>query len=102
MNKFGRRRGDPQCIPDKACHSSAQVRLYGAHKSSIEIVRRRLLLGAGLFAVAFFVLSMRLVEVALFDEVRPPSAVNEAVETHDGPARADIIDRNGVVLATSP
>ena len=101
MKKFGRRRGDPQYVPGQNCHSSAQVRLHGAHKSSIEIVRRRLLLGAGLFTVAFFVLSMRLVEVALFNEVRPLNAVNEEVETRDGPARADITDRNGVILATS-
>ncbi|HIC72643.1 MAG TPA: penicillin-binding protein 2, partial [Alphaproteobacteria bacterium] len=101
MKKFGRRRGDPQCVPGQNGHSSAQVRLHGAHKSSIEIVRRRLLLGAGLFTVAFFVLSMRLVEVALFNEVRPSNAVNEEVETRDGPARADITDRNGVILATS-
>ena len=81
--------------------SSSQVRLHGVHKSSIEVARKRLLLGAGLFIVGFFVVSLRLVEVALFSEPHHLSARNESIKTGVGPARADIVDRNGVVLATS-
>ena len=88
---------DTQRVSDQEARVSAQVRIHGAQKSSLETGRRRLLLGAGLFTVGLFVLSMRLVEVALFNEVRTPVAVNEAAEFNDGPARADIVDRNGVV-----
>ena len=104
MNKIRRCRGDP---PDRspssmgAHTSSSQVRLHGVHKSSIEVARKRLLLGAGLFIVGFFVVSLRLVEVALFSEPHHLSARNESIKTGVGPARADIVDRNGVVLATS-
>ena len=104
MKKLESRWGDPadtQRVSDQEEYPSAQVRIHGVHKSSLETGRRRLLLGAGLFTVGFFVLSMRLVEVALFNEVRTPVAVNEAAEFNDGPARADIVDRNGVVLATN-
>ena len=104
MKKLESRWGDPadtQRVSDQEEYPSAQVRIHGVHKSSLETGRRRLLLGAGLFTVGFFVLSLRLVEVALFNEVRTPVAVNEAAEFNDGPARADIVDRNGVVLATN-
>lgn len=104
MKKLESRWGDSantRRISDQEERASAQVRIHGAHKSSLETGRRRLLLGAGLFTVGFLVLSMRLVEVALFNQVRTPVAVNEAAEFNDGPARADIVDRNGVVLATS-
>ena len=75
MKKLESRWGDSantRRISDQEERASAQVRIHGAHKSSLETGRRRLLLGAGLFTVGFFVLSMRLVEVALFNQVRTP------------------------------
>lgn len=78
-----------------------QVRLHGVHKASIELARKRLLMGAAIFAASFFVLSMRLVDVSLFTEVQPSSAGSTTTVLSAGPVRADIHDRNGVVLATS-
>ena len=104
MSNLLRRRREPPTSrrgSGEGSRSSPRVRLHGAHKSSIEAVRGRLLLGAGLFAVGFFVLSLRLVEVALFNEVRPPSAASDGVDIDVGPARADIVDLNGLLLATS-
>ena len=104
MNKIRRCRGDPPDLSrsSMSAHTfSSQVRLHGVHKSTIEVARKRLLLGAGLFIVGFFVVSLRLIEVALFSDARNLSARNEAIKVDVGPARADIVDRNGVVLATS-
>jgi cell division protein FtsI (penicillin-binding protein 3) len=70
----------------------------GRQKQVLETSHTRLMLGAGLFCVAFVVIAARLAMVTLLpgdDDAAPPVA-KVAVA-----GRADIIDRNGVVLATS-
>lgn len=79
----------------------ARLRLEGTAKQSLEIARHRLVIGGILFAVAFSVVSLRLVDVSLLKEGHEPRFAQSrripAIE-HD---RADIVDRNGVLLATS-
>ena len=78
----------------------AQVRLDGAVKTAIDLGRARLVAVTAVFALCFVVLAVRLVDLTL---VRPVdntglharSAAPAIVE------RADITDRNGVLLATS-
>lgn len=69
----------------------------GIQRRALETSHHRLMLGLGLFAVAFLVIAVRLAMVTLMpgdsDEVRIAAA--------PAAARADIVDRNGVVLATS-
>jgi len=70
----------------------------GRQKRILETSHTRLMLGAGLFCVAFVVIAARLAMVTLLpseDDANPPVA-KVAVS-----GRADIVDRNGVVLATS-
>ncbi|HEY3148006.1 MAG TPA: penicillin-binding protein 2 [Dongiaceae bacterium] len=71
----------------------------GPRKRALEVSHSRVLLGASLFAVVFLVIAARLVAVTLLpDGADAAIAAPVKIKTAD---RADIIDRNGVVLATS-
>lgn len=68
---------------------------------AIEVARNRLTLGAGIFAVAFAVISLRLVDVTLLRDGAEPELSSAARGGSMLTERAEIVDRNGVVLATS-
>ena len=77
------------------------ARLDGVHKQAVETGRKRLLLGAALFIVAFSVIVARLADLTLLQEGYEP---RQAAGSHPQPftaGRADIVDRNGTILATS-
>ncbi|MCZ6453611.1 MAG: penicillin-binding protein 2 [Alphaproteobacteria bacterium] len=79
-----------------------RISFESAQKKALDTARTRLLVGGALMAAAFLVIGVRLVDVTLFGESGPSrltSARNIAVETQMD--RADIVDRNGVLLATS-
>jgi cell division protein FtsI (penicillin-binding protein 3) len=71
--------------------------------AQIETTRSRLVMTAALFAVVFLVLVLRLADIALLTE--PPGETHSArahtPATLPPPPRADIIDRNGHLLATT-
>lgn len=71
----------------------------GPRKRALEVSHSRVLLGASLFAVVFLVIAARLVAVTLLPD-GANTAVAAPVKTKTAD-RADIVDRNGVVLATS-
>ncbi len=71
------------------------VRLPGARQAALGVARQRLVIGLLAFCALILLLGARLVELAV---AAPPAARAHAAAA---PARADIIDRNGVVLATS-
>ncbi|MGF1629671.1 MAG: peptidoglycan D,D-transpeptidase FtsI family protein [Kiloniellaceae bacterium] len=79
----------------------ATVRLEGTRKQALEIGRTRLLVAAMSFTLAFSLIGWRLVDLGLIAEQHEPSLArslsSDALET----GRADIIDRNGIVLATT-
>ena len=69
-------------------------------KDALEVGRNRLLAIAGVFALAFLVLAGRLVEVATLH--RGGAVHASAGGAGEAPTeRADILDRNGIILATS-
>jgi cell division protein FtsI (penicillin-binding protein 3) len=78
----------------------APAPLEGPEKRSLETSHTRLIITGALFCLAFLVIGARLVEVAGFK-------AGEAHLAHAQPAadpemaRADIVDRNGVLLATT-
>ena len=79
----------------------ARLRLEGTAKQSLEIARHRLVIGGILFLVGFSVVGLRLADVTLLKEGHEPRIAQSRrmpVIEHD---RADIVDRNGVLLATS-
>jgi cell division protein FtsI (penicillin-binding protein 3) len=70
----------------------------GPRKRALEVSHSRVLLGASLFAVVFLVIAARLVAVTLLPDGAEAAMVPQPKVKTD---RADILDRNGVVLATS-
>jgi cell division protein FtsI (penicillin-binding protein 3) len=73
--------------------------LSGTQSRVLEMSHSRVMLGGGLFAVAFVVIAIRLGMVTLFPN---PDDITQARKVVTPVAdRADIVDRNGVVLATS-
>lgn len=83
-------------------NSPAALRIDGVRKRALETGRARLVATSAMFLAAFVVIGVRMVDVAVLDRdpamPRPlPQARTDGLEME----RADITDRNGVVLATS-
>lgn len=77
-----------------------KLRLHGATKHAIETGRMRLVVTAGLVAVAFTMIGVRLIDLMVLGD--GPTAIARAREPGRSPmARADIVDRNGVIIATN-
>ena len=74
--------------------------LAGPARQSLETSHTRLLITAGLFCLAFLVIGLRLIEVSAFHSGDPRLARHD-LPTAPTPHRADIVDRNGVLLATT-
>ena len=72
----------------------------GPARIAIETVRKRLTITGAILGLAFAVTGIRLVEVSLMQEATEPR-VGFAPKASPQFTRADIIDRNGVLLATS-
>ena len=77
-----------------------KIELQGLRKSAVEISQTRLLVVGFLFAIFFIVLAGRAVDLILInDEKFVHLTKKENVENQKN--RSDIVDRNGVLLATS-
>jgi cell division protein FtsI (penicillin-binding protein 3) len=84
--------------------SARHLTLEGVEKSVLGQTQLRLLIAGGLFALAFVALGGRIVELAFFHvPVGPALAVEDsqaALRDQGLTPRADILDRNGVLLAS--
>jgi cell division protein FtsI (penicillin-binding protein 3) len=78
----------------------APAALDGPAQQSLEVSHTRLVITAALFCLAFLVVGARLIEVAGFKAGEPRLARGHGVERVET-ARADIVDRNGVLLAST-
>lgn len=67
----------------------------------IEVARTRLLIAGAAFALCFAVLAFRIVGLAIFDDSESRAIGGQAVASSVAPGRADIVDRNGALLATN-
>ena len=86
----------PDPNPDRAAHFFSE----GCSAQVLETGRTRLLAAGVVFTMAFLVVGWRLVDIAVFSAgTEPRIAAAPAATPRSG--RADIVDRNGVVLATS-
>ncbi len=87
--------------PDTRPARAARDFVDGSGAQALETGRTRLLVAGVVFALAFVVIGWRLVGIATF----APGGEPRIAATPPAPAfesgRADIVDRNGVVLATS-
>jgi len=79
----------------------ARLRLEGTAKQSVETAHHRLMVAGVLFAVGFAVVSLRLVDVTMLKEGHEPRIAHHNRNTGLERERADIVDRNGELLATS-
>jgi len=75
------------------------IRLEGAHARVLETARNRLLVTGTVFALAFLVVAGRLIDLTVFDQAGNASLAGG--EAPDATGRGAIVDRNGVILATS-
>ncbi len=81
---------------------SNRIALESTKKQAIETARTRLLVGGSLMAAAFFVVGVRMFDLAVFNETEDlRRAASREIARPTTMARADIVDRNGVLLATS-
>ena len=78
----------------------APAALEGPAQESIETSHTRLIIAGALFCLAFLVIGARLIEVAGFKAGETRLARGHVVEKVVA-SRADILDRNGVLLATT-
>lgn len=78
----------------------ATVRLTGGAARALEVGRLRLMITGVVLALAFLTVGVRAIDVSIFSAGNEPGlAAAEAAAPPVG--RADIVDRNGILLATS-
>ncbi len=78
-----------------------RMRLEGVRKQVIETGRNRLLVIGALFGFGFLVIAGRLADVTIFKQGNEPRLAQAVPASTWKAERADIVDRNGVLLATS-
>mgnify|MGYP001276511351 CR=1 FL=1 len=91
----------PACRLASAARKSGRIRLEGNRKQALEKSRGRLLVTGAVIAAAFLAIAGRLVDLTLYDLGAEPRLAHSAPAQPAAGARADIVDRNGVILATS-
>jgi cell division protein FtsI (penicillin-binding protein 3) len=79
--------------------AAGPVRLDGVRHRALETARNRLLATGVMFALAFLVIAGRLVDLTVLDG--SPGRTLAAQGATKAVGRGDVVDRNGVVLATS-
>ncbi len=85
-----------------ALGSAAQVRREALRRDALRTGRSRLLIAGAVFAAAFTVVAGRATQLALAETGQhAPTAQSDAAAVEAPVSRAEIVDRNGVVLATS-
>ena len=90
--------GSPRPDTQAPC---APGRADGGIKHAIETARTRLVLAGLLFSALFIILSFRLFDVTMLRQGAEPNLTASRETPRLRVERADIVDRNGVVLATS-
>jgi cell division protein FtsI (penicillin-binding protein 3) len=78
-----------------------RMRLEGVRKQVIETGRNRLLVIGALFGLGFLVIAGRLADITIFKQGNEPRLAQAVPASTWKAERADIVDRNGVLLATS-
>lgn len=80
---------------------SETVRLEGHAKQAIETGRNRLILAGCLMALAFTAVSARVIELSALRNHGEPAVTTVDPTAQLAVGRADIVDRNGLLVATS-
>ncbi|MEX2201068.1 MAG: penicillin-binding protein 2, partial [Dongiaceae bacterium] len=85
---------------DATFEPTTRRHIDGHRKRTLEVGHARIVMGGALFLAVFIAIAIRLVEVGGIGQNREPSMA-ATPETPAVVQRADILDRNGVVLATN-
>jgi cell division protein FtsI (penicillin-binding protein 3) len=89
-------------LPSRAyARHGARVRLDGSTARALETGRTRLLTAGLIFALAFTVIGGRLVDLTLLSQGSEPKIAGGPTAPQRETGRADIVDRNGILLATT-
>jgi len=80
---------------------TSSIKLDGSVNRVIEVGRNRLLVLCCIFSLAFILAAIRLVDVAVLRGLDEPLVVAEPLNASLKIGRANIVDRNGILLATS-
>ncbi|MBL28756.1 MAG: penicillin-binding protein [Rhodospirillaceae bacterium] len=89
-----------EAVAQEARRNARRIELVGTRSRAVEVGRSRLAAAAVMFGIAFLVIAGRLVDITLIEGPAEPR-VAHSVASEPTVARADITDRNGVILATS-
>jgi cell division protein FtsI (penicillin-binding protein 3) len=92
-------RRDPSPSAARRGLIAAALSFEGSGRQALETGRNRLVVAGAVIAFAFVAVAVRLVDIAVLKGGEPRLA--RATLPHAGLARAEIVDRNGVLLATS-
>ena len=77
------------------------IKLDGVVNRFIEVAKNRMLLVCAVFSFAFVLAGLRLLDVSVIGGLGEPSVISESARATLKTGRADIVDRNGILLATS-
>ncbi|MBB4267515.1 peptidoglycan D,D-transpeptidase FtsI family protein [Roseospira visakhapatnamensis] len=89
-------------VPGRDPRQAARVALDSPTKAAIEVGRTRLAVTAGVFVIAFLVIAVRLVNLMALSDGRAHETADAALPAAQAVVqRGDVLDRNGVVLATN-
>jgi cell division protein FtsI (penicillin-binding protein 3) len=91
----------PRVVLDAAPHGQPDVLVDGVVKQAVETGRTRLMVTGFVFALAFLVIAARLIDLGLVRQGNEPRLAHGEAGKALATGRADIVDRNGVVLATT-
>jgi len=86
--------------PTKAATEDLR-KIDGVKKQALETGRNRLLVAATVISMVFAVIVGRLVDLTVLHGVGEPRLESALPQTGTATARANIVDRNGIILATS-
>jgi cell division protein FtsI (penicillin-binding protein 3) len=88
----------PGCRAPGGAKPDIRIQIDGVRKEIASHGRNRTLIAAFAFAVCFFALALQVINLTLFNETTVFARSGAAVATQN---RADIVDRNGEILATN-
>ena len=105
MTLFISRRPNDDFHPSEDFQARAAVRLDGVKSRALETGRARLFIASMVFLAAYGGIALRMVDVSVLEHTQQQPKSTQQQQPADGDvsgmARADIVDRNGEVLATS-
>ncbi|MCR9073736.1 MAG: penicillin-binding protein 2 [Alphaproteobacteria bacterium] len=92
---------DAHQIKGSRLRPGKSVRLDGAAKQALEVGRNRLILAGCLITLAFAAVAGRVVELSALRDHNEPMLPTAGADAALQTGRADIVDRNGLLVATS-